>query len=176
MCATHPTILCHIFETLQIFWPRSEDANVVWKYSSDYFFTWFTIASWTLCHFQALLHCTIKVTREWVHCQSEMPRPILWNQTADVHRRSTLITWRCRYITWRWRHRNHDNTTTSVISEKQTIINEVYVFSIEYRYREIYKLHLFCWWNFQGTCNQKIDLNRAVSTCYRSYFPYASSG
>ena len=41
----------------------------------------------------------------------ELPRPIPWNQTADVHRGSTLITrvitWRWRYITWRWRHRNH---------------------------------------------------------------------
>ena len=43
-------------------------------------------------------------------------------------------------------------------------------FSIEYRYREIHKLHLFCWWKFQGTCNQKINLNRAEPTCYRTNF------
>ena len=53
--------------------------------------------------------------------QSELPRPIPWNQTSDVHRGSNLIT-------WHWRHRNHANTITSVIAEKQTVINEVYVF------------------------------------------------
>ena len=26
--------------------------------------------------------------------QSKLPRPIPWNQTSDVHRGSTLITWR----------------------------------------------------------------------------------
>ena len=27
---------------------------------------------------------------------SELPRPIPWNQTSDVHRGPTLITWRLR--------------------------------------------------------------------------------
>ena len=45
---------------------------------------------------------------------SELPRPIPWNQTSDVHRGSALITCRRRYITWRWRYRNHANTITSV--------------------------------------------------------------
>ena len=31
------------------------------------------------------------------------------------------------FLTWRWRHRNHANTITSVIAAKQTVINEVYV-------------------------------------------------
>ena len=54
-----------------------------------------------------------------------------------IHRGSTLITWRWLYITWRWCHRNHANTITSVIAAKQTVINEVYVFSIKYRYSYI---------------------------------------
>ena len=56
-------------------------------------------------------------------------REIPWNHTSDVHRGSTLTTWRCRYITWRWRHINHANTITSVFVAKQTVINEVYVFN-----------------------------------------------
>ena len=31
--------------------------------------------------------------------RSELPRPILWNQTSDVRRGSTLITRHRRYIT-----------------------------------------------------------------------------
>ena len=54
-------------------------------------------------------------------------RGILWNQTSDVPG-STLIT---------WRHRNHTHTITSVIAAKQTVINEMYAFSIKYRYSEI---------------------------------------
>ena len=46
--------------------------------------------------------------------QSELPQPIPWNQTSDVHRGSTLIT-------WRWRHRNHANTIASLIAEKQMV-------------------------------------------------------
>ena len=46
--------------------------------------------------------------------QSELTRPISCNQASDVHRGSTLIT-------WRWRHRNHDNTIASVIAVKQTV-------------------------------------------------------
>ena len=79
------------------------------------------------------------------------------NQTSDVHRGSTLITWNWRYITWRWRQRNHINTITSVAAAKQTVISEVYVFSIKYRYSDIllkiHKPHLFCWLDFSG--NQK---------------------
>ena len=44
--------------------------------------------------------------------------------------------------------RNHANKITSVIAAKQTVINEVNVFSIKYRYSDILlkiqKLHLFC--------------------------------
>ena len=51
-------------------------------------------------------------------------REITWNQTTVVHRGSTLIMrvimWCWGYITWRWRHRNHVNTITSVIAAKQT--------------------------------------------------------
>ena len=65
--------------------------------------------------------------------QSELPRWIPWNQTSDVHRWSSLITWRWRYITWRWHHRNHTNTKISVI-----VANK------------IHKLHLFCWLYFSG--------------------------
>ena len=81
--------------------------------------------------------------------QSELSRPIPWNQTADVHRRSTFIMWHLGYITWCWHHRNHANTITSVIAAKQTVINKVNVFSIKYHYSDIllkkHKLHLFCW-------------------------------
>ena len=45
-----------------------------------------------------------------------------------------LVTFGFKYITWRWLHRNHANTITSVIAAKQTVINEVDVFSIKYRY------------------------------------------
>ena len=45
---------------------------------------------------------------------SELPRPIPWNQTPDVHRWSTLLR-------WRWRHRNHANKITRVIAAKQTV-------------------------------------------------------
>ena len=57
--------------------------------------------------------------------QSELSRTIPWNQTSDVHRRSTLITWRWRYITWRLCHRNHANTIPSAIEAKLTVINEM---------------------------------------------------
>ena len=60
--------------------------------------------------------------------------------------RLSLIMWRWCYIMWRCCHRNHDNTITSVIAEKQTVINEVYVLVIFYW--KIHKLHLFCWLNF----------------------------
>ena len=50
-------------------------------------------------------------------------REIPLNQTTDVHRWSTLITWVIkwcrRYITWPWRHGNYANTITSVIAAKQ---------------------------------------------------------
>ena len=49
---------------------------------------------------------------------------ILWNQTTDVHRGSSLITWvitwRWCYITWRWPNINHVNTITSLNAAKQT--------------------------------------------------------
>ena len=52
-------------------------------------------------------------------------REIPWNKTTDVHWGSTLITRvttrRWRYITWRWRHRNHVSTITSVIAAKQIV-------------------------------------------------------
>ena len=50
--------------------------------------------------------------------KSELPRPIAWNQTSDVHRGSTSITWRWRYITWCLSHRNHAHTITSVTAAK----------------------------------------------------------
>ena len=91
------------------------------------------------------------------HRQSELPLPIPWNRTSDVHRGSTLIMWRWRYITWRWHHRNHANTIISIIEAKQTVINEFYIFHLNIAivmfYWKIHKLHLFCWLNFLG--NQK---------------------
>ena len=48
-------------------------------------------------------------------------RGIPWNQTSDVHRVSTLITWRWCYITWCWRHRNHAITIKSSIAATQTV-------------------------------------------------------
>ena len=47
-------------------------------------------------------------------CLGQFPG-IPWNQTSDVHRGSTLIPWRRRYITWRWRHRNHDTNEIYVV-------------------------------------------------------------
>ena len=47
------------------------------------------------CQFFVLVVCGCFVFRLgfviWFF-QSELPRPIKWNQTLDVHRRSTLIT------------------------------------------------------------------------------------
>ena len=79
--------------------------------------------------------------------QSKLPRPIPWNQTSDVHRGFTLITWCWRYITWHWRQRSHTNTITSVIAAKQTAINEVYVLM------SLHELYLLCWFHVSG--NQK---------------------
>ena len=59
----------------------------------------------------ALLHCVLAVM--WLS-QSELLRPIAYNQTSDVHRGSALIT-------RRWRHRTHANTITSVNAAKQTV-------------------------------------------------------
>ena len=77
-----------------------------------------------------------------VRDQSELPRPILSNQTSDVHGGPTLITrvitWRWRYTTWRWRHRKHVDTITSVIAAKQMVKNEVCFISIKYRFIEKY--------------------------------------
>ena len=43
----------------------------------------------------------VRLFMQYRHCrQSELPRPIPWNQTSDEHRGTTLIT-------WRWRYRNH---------------------------------------------------------------------
>ena len=74
-------------------------------------------------------------------------RGISWMQTSDVHRGSTLITWRWRYITWRCRHRNHANTITSAIVKCMCFlsINAMAIF-----YWKIHKLHLFCLLNFFG--------------------------
>ena len=38
-------------------------------------------------------------------------------------------------------HRNHANTIRSMIAAKQTVINEVYVFSIKYRH-EVAAVHI----------------------------------
>ena len=46
--------------------------------------------------------------------QLELTQLIPWNPTSDVHRWSTLIT-------WRWSHRNNANTITNVIAVKQTL-------------------------------------------------------
>ena len=99
--------------------------------------------------------------------QSELPWPIPQSLTMDVHRGSTLITrviaWCWRYITWRWGHRNHADTITSLIAAKQTVINEVYVFL---------KLYI----NFIYSANQTfriiriIDFIIAEQTCYRTNF------
>ena len=119
-------------------------------------------------------------TDHWLYWNSQYNRNCLvqfheipWNQTTDVHRGSTLITraitCRWRYKTWQWRHKNHVNTIKSVIAAKQTVINEVYVFSIKfmifsikYRYAIIYwkihKVHLFCWLNFFGWSEYSILL------------------
>ena len=66
------------------------------------------------------------------------------------------------------RHRNHVNTITSVIAAKQTVINEAYVIE---KYITSYILLIK---HFQII--RMIDFNRAEPTCYRTYFPYASSG
>ena len=47
---------------------------------------------------------------------------ITWDQTSDVHRGSTLITWGMTLITWCWSNRNHVNTITHVITAEQTVI------------------------------------------------------
>ena len=52
-------------------------------------------------------------------------------------------------VTLTLRHRNHANTITSVITAKQTIVNEVYVYffnkiSLKQYFIEKYILHLFC--------------------------------
>ena len=64
----------------------------------------------------------IEIMKNWNvnrNCLGQF-REIPWNQTTDVHRGTTLITWRLRHITWRWRHRNHVITITSVIATIQT--------------------------------------------------------
>ena len=99
-----------------------------------------------------------------------------WNrnclgQFRGIHRGSTLktrvITCRWRYIMWRWRHRNHFNTITSVIAAKQTAEMKFMCvfFSIKYRYiaiaifylkiKQQHKLHLFCWLHFSDFHNNR---------------------
>ena len=45
--------------------------------------------------------------------------------------------WRCRYIIRLLHHGSHVNTITSVIAAKETVKNEVYVFSMKYPYSDI---------------------------------------
>ena len=107
---------------------------------------------------------------------SKLPRPVPWNKISDVHRGSTLITWRWRYITWRWRHSNHANTITRVIAAKQTVINEVYVFSMKYRYSDsdilLKKNNNFIYSVYRTFWVIKNDWIQML----KYYLPYTSSG
>ena len=38
------------------------------------------------------VHSSFAIILQWNGEQSELPRPIPWNQTSDVHRGSSLIT------------------------------------------------------------------------------------
>ena len=80
---------------------------------------------------------TISVVHINSACQLELPPPILWNQTSDVHRGAILIMRCWCYITWRGHHRDHGNTVTSVIAAKKNVVNDVYVISIKYRLSDI---------------------------------------
>ena len=69
-------------------------------------------------------------------------------------------------------------TIISVIAAKQTVINDVYDFSIKYRYSTIsLKNH-----NFNYSVDKTfgvikiMDFNRTGPRCYSPIFPYASFG
>ena len=121
---------------------------------------------WLRQHIQ-IATCTYisYLNRNCLHQFGEIP----WNQNTDVHRGSGENV--C------WRHRNHVNAITSVIAAKQTVINEVYDFSMKLAIFNwnIHKLHLSLliklFWIIRI-----IDFNRTEPTCYRTIFPYTSSG
>ena len=112
-------------------------------------------------------------------CFGEIP----WNQTIEVHGRSTLIDrvitsrWCC--ITWHWHHRKHVYTKTSVFAAEQIVINEVYVLfqlyiAIAIDYRKKY-INFFYSADLTFSINGIIYFNRAEPTCYRTNFLCASS-
>ena len=69
---------------------------------------------------------------------------------------------------------HHANTIISVIAAKQTVMNEVYGVFSSIKYRYSHKLHYSADLTFRVI--RKMDFNRAEPTCYRTNFPYSSSG
>ena len=68
-----------------------------------------------------------------------------------------------------------------VIAAKQTVINEVYVLSIKYRYSHIVIIiekYINFIYSDDSTFQviRKMDFIRAELTCYRTNFLYSSSG
>ena len=100
-----------------------------------------------------------------------MPRPIMWSSaesdlgwTSRIHFDNVTLTFHIVTLTLH----THVITITRVIAEKQTIINEVHVFSRKHfieRYIKsiILLIKLFGYFN------------RAEPTCYRTKFSYFSS-
>ena len=66
--------------------------------------------------------------------QSELPRQIPWNAVESDLGCTLRIFFDNVTLTLLIKTRNHANTITSVIAAKQTVINEVRVCSIKYRY------------------------------------------
>ena len=90
------------------------DEHSEWK--SVKLFPWNTNIDGTFC--PMVFPASVTITAfDFLMSQSELPRPVPWNQTLDVHRGFTLITWSWRHITWRWRQRTHANTITKLVNE-----------------------------------------------------------
>ena len=102
------------------------------------------------------------------NCLSQF-RQIPWKQTTDVLRGSTLIT---QVITWCWRK------NMTLTSQKPCWHNNKCDCSkqmaIAIFYWKIHKLIYSADKTFR--IKRMIDFNRAGPTCYRTNFPYASSG
>ena len=93
-----------------------------------------------------------------IHKQTELPGPIPWNQTSDVHRGS-LLSKRDADVTEKpSQHNNKFGCSgTKGFNIPQYTINEVYLLSIKYRFILLRKKTLT---SFIGVIRM-IDFNRA---------------
>ena len=113
--------------------------------------------------------------------QLELPWPIPWNSlesylgcTSRIYFDRVVLTLHNAMLTSQ-KSCQHNNKCDAV---KQTVINEGYVISIKYRKSYFYWKNISFIYSADKMFRviKIMDFNRADHTCYRTNFPYASSG